>query len=74
VVFDPPKRLHASQLEQLIGRGIVKETMEGRYWFDREAYSIDQQRRTAAAKRMLVIIAIGSALVIAVAAIVRFLH
>jgi hypothetical protein len=74
VQFDPPKRLHEKQLEQLIGRGIIKETMEGRYWFDREAYRLEQERRAAAAKQMMVVIAVVAALAVAAAAIIRFLH
>ena len=74
VPFDPPKRLHEKQLEQLIGRGIVKETMEGRYWFDREAYRLEEERRAAAAKHMMLVIVVGAALVIAAAATIRFLR
>lgn len=74
VLFDPPKRLHEKQLDQLVGRGIVKETMDGRYWFDREAYRLEVERRPAAAKQMMVVMAIVVALVVAAVAIIRFLH
>jgi hypothetical protein len=56
VAFDPPRRLEEKQLERLIGRGVVKQTMEGRFWLDREAYRLEEQRRIEAAKRMLLIV------------------
>ena len=74
VSFVPPKRLHEKQLELLIGRGIVKETMEGRYWLDREAFRLDQERRAAAARQVMVIIAVAVALLVAAVAIVCFFH
>jgi len=70
VAFDPPKRLHEKQLERMIGRGVVKETMEGRYWFDRAAYRLEEERRAAAAKQMLMILAMVAVVVVSVAAVV----
>ena len=67
VPFDPPRRLHQKRLEQLLGRGIVKQTMEGRYWVDRAAYRLDEERRAAAAA---VVLALGLALGLAIIAVV----
>ncbi|MFL6727411.1 MAG: hypothetical protein ACJ8FS_12995 [Sphingomicrobium sp.] len=70
VPFDPARRLHQKRLEQLLGRGIVKQTMEGRYWVDRAAYRLDEERRAAAAKRMAVVLALGLVLGLAIIAVV----
>ena len=70
VPFDPPKRLHEKQLERMVGRGVVKETMDGRYWFDRAAYRLEQERRAAAVKQMLMIVTVVVVVVASVAAIV----
>jgi len=70
VPFDLPKRLHEKQLERMIGRGVVKETMDGRYWFDRAAYRLEQERRAAAVKQMLMIVTVVVVVVASVAAIV----
>ena len=70
VQFDPPKRLHEKQLERMIGRGVVKETMDGRYWFDRAADRLEQERRAAAVKQMLMIVTVVVVVVASVAAIV----
>ena len=67
VPFDPARRLHQNRLEQLLGRGIVKQTMEGRYWVDRAAYRLDEERRAAAAA---VVLALGLALGLAIIAVV----
>ena len=69
VPFDPPKKFHEKQLERMIGRGVVKETMDGRYWFDRAAYRLEQERRAAAVKQMLMIVTVV-VVVASVAAIV----
>ncbi len=53
----------------MIGRGVVKETMDGRYWFDRAAYRLEQERRAAAVKQMLMIVTVV-VVVASVAAIV----
>ena len=70
VPFDPPKRLHEKQLERMIGRGVLKETIDGRYWFDRAAYRLEQERRAAAVKQMLMIVTVVVVVVASVAAIV----
>ena len=70
VEVEPASHIHERQLELLVGRGIVKQTMEGLYWFDREAFGADEERRSEAAKRMLVIVAIVLALVAAGTAVV----
>jgi hypothetical protein len=72
VAFDPPRHLQEKQLERLIGRGVVKPTMEGLFWLDREAYRLEEQRRVAAAKRMLLVIAGVFGLALAIASIGAF--
>jgi len=67
VPFDPARRLHQKRLEQLLGRGIVKLAMEGRYWVIRAAYRLDEERRAAAAA---VVLALGLALGLAIIAVV----
>ena len=71
VAFDPPTRMHARQLDLLIGRGIVKETADGRYWFDRAGWKSDEERRTAAAKQMIILICLGVLIASVVVAFLR---
>lgn len=59
VGYDPPDHLHARQFEMLVGRGIVRETGEGRYWVDRDAMRVENQRRMAALRIVFVIIIAG---------------
>lgn len=74
VPFDPPRRLHRKQLDQLIGRGVVKQTLDGRYWFDKAAYRLELERRSAAAKQMLLIVAVGLVLAFAAVAVIKAWH
>jgi hypothetical protein len=69
VTYDPPDRMHERQLERLVGRGILRETGGARYWMDREALRLDEERRRRAGFTVLTIIAIGIAIAIGVAAI-----
>jgi hypothetical protein len=74
VPYDPPTRLHRRQFDFLIGRGIARETGDGRYWIDLAMLRLEDERRKAALKLVLKIIAIVFALTIAGAAIVTALH
>jgi hypothetical protein len=69
VPYDAPDRMHERQRDLLIGRGILRETGDGRYWIDRDAMRLDEERRRAAAMLVLKIIVIGIVIAIAVAAI-----
>ena len=71
IAYDPPRRLHRAQFEALVGRGIVKQGIDGRYWFDREAERADQERRRAAAVVILKLILIVLAVSVAAAAILK---
>lgn len=62
--------LHEAQLDTLVGTGIFKQTMEGRYWFDRDAFELVELRRAEAAKKIAIFLVIVTALLIAAAAIV----
>ena len=67
VAYDPPDRMHERQFELLVGRGILCGTGDGRYWIDRAAVRLEDERRKAALKVVLVLIAVG--IVIAVGAV-----
>ena len=69
--LDFASSLHEPQLDTLIGTGVVKQTMEGRYWFDRDAFELDQVRRAETAKKVMVVIIALTALLIAAVAIIR---
>ena len=74
VDYEPPSRIHRTQFDALIGRGIVKPTGDGRYWFDRAAARADKERRRAAAIVVLKIVLIVFAITIAVVAITTALR
>jgi hypothetical protein len=74
VSYDPPRRLQRTQLDRLIGRGIVKRTMDGRLWLDRAAYRLEEERRAAMAKRMMLFIAAVFGVTLALAAIAALSH
>ena len=59
VVYEPPSHLHERQFDLLIGQGILKEAGTGRFWIDREAIKLEDQRRRHALKILLVIIIVG---------------
>ena len=69
VAYDPPSDMHRTQFDSFIGRGIIKETLGGHYWLDRDVERADEERRRAAAMVMLKIILIAFAIGIAAAAI-----
>ncbi|HEX5239128.1 MAG TPA: hypothetical protein VFW39_11785 [Sphingomicrobium sp.] len=69
VTYDPPDRMHQRQFELLIGRGILRETGDGRYWIDREAVRLEDERRKAALKVVLLLLLVGLAVGVAIAAI-----
>jgi hypothetical protein len=73
IEYDPPSPMHRRQLGVLIGRAIVRETGDGRYWFDREADRREQERQRQAAIAVLKVLLIVLVVVIAVSVIVAAL-
>jgi hypothetical protein len=69
VAYDAPDRLHERQRDRLIGRGILRETGDGKYWIDPEAMRSDEERRRAAAMLAFKIMVTGIVIAIGVAAI-----
>jgi len=69
VAYDAPDGMHARQRDLLVGRGILRETGDGRYWLDREAMLLDDERRRAAAMLVLKMVVIGTVVAIGVTAI-----
>ena len=74
VALEVSSQMHRGQLDDLIGRGIVRDNGDGLYWLDRAALERDEQRRRDAAKLMLKILLIVAAIAIAVGAIVASRH
>jgi hypothetical protein len=70
VGYDPPDHLHEQQFELMVGRGILRPLGDGRYWIDREAERLEEERRRSAAILAFKLVLIGVALAIAAAAIV----
>jgi hypothetical protein len=66
-LYEAPDRLHQRQLELLIGRGIVRPLGDGYFWFDREAFRAEQERRQAAAVLAFKIVAVVVVIWLAVA-------
>ena len=69
VAYDPPGRAHRQQFDSMVGRGIVKITADGLYWFDRDADRAEEERRRAAAVVVLKIVLIALAILVATVAI-----
>jgi ferric-dicitrate binding protein FerR (iron transport regulator) len=69
VAYEPTDRIHERQRDLLIGRGILRETGDGRYWIDREATRLDEERRRAAAILVVKIVVIATVIGIGVIAI-----
>jgi len=69
VAYDPPDRVHRLQFEALVGRGILRPTGTGTYWFDRDAERAETERQRAAGILVLKIALIVLAVLVAVAAI-----
>jgi hypothetical protein len=65
IAYDPPTPFHRRQVGSLVGRGILRDTGDGRYWFDRDAERLEAERNRAAAILMLKIVLIGIALSVA---------
>jgi len=74
VAYEPPGRIHRTQFDMFIGRGIVKPTGDGRYWFDQAAERAEAERQRAAALVVLKVALIVFAITIAVVAITRSLR
>jgi hypothetical protein len=69
VSYDPPDHMHERQFELLVGRGVLRPDGNGRYWIDREAERLEEERRRSAAVLVFKIALSVVALAIAVAAI-----
>jgi len=70
VGYEPPDHIHERQFELLVGRGVLRPIGDGRYWIDREAERLEDERRRSAAMMAFKLVAIGTALAIAAGAIV----
>jgi hypothetical protein len=70
VAFEPSGPMQKGQWDSLVGRGVARSTGDGRYWIDREAQRLDDERRRAAAILILKIVLAVTAVLIAVAAII----
>jgi len=71
VPYDPPDNMHRRQLDLMIGKAIVRETGDCRYWIDREAERLEEERRNKAAKLMFKILVIAIVISIGGVAIVK---
>ena len=69
VSYDPPDHMHERQFELMVGRGVLRPEGRGRYWIDRDAERIEEERRRSAGFTVLKIVLIVAALAIAAAAI-----
>jgi hypothetical protein len=69
VSYDPPDHMHERQFELMIGRGVLRPEGRGRYWIDRDAERLEEERRRSARTLMLKIVLVAVALAIAAAAI-----
>jgi hypothetical protein len=67
--YEPPDSLHRRQFDYLIGRGILRDTGDGRYWIDREAEKLEEERRRSSALLVLKIVLVGFAVAVAIGAI-----
>ena len=67
---DLPSHIHEQQLDSLIGRGIVKPTLDGRYWFDLEALRVEEEQQAAAARKIWLMLAIATLLTLTVLVVV----
>ena len=70
VGYEPPDRMHERQFELLVGRGILRETGDGRYWIDRAAMRLEDERRKAAMKVALMLIGIGVLIAVGAVAVI----
>jgi hypothetical protein len=74
VSYEPPDHIHERQFELLVGRGILQPVGDGRYWIDREAERLEDERRRSAAMLLFKLVLIAVALSLAGVAIVTALH
>lgn len=70
IAYEPTDHIHERQFELLVGRGILRPVGDGRYWIDREAEEMEEQRQRTAAVAMFKVLLAAVAIAIAVAAIV----
>lgn len=70
VPYEPPDDLHQREFELLVGRGVLRPEGRDKYWIDREAERIEQERRRSAAIFAVKLILIGVALAVAATAVV----
>ena len=52
VRYEPPRQIHARQLEMLVRRGIVKRTSDGAIWLDRAEVEREAEQRSVAFQRL----------------------
>ena len=74
VPYDPPDHIHERQFELLVGRGVLRPEGRGKYWIDREAEQIEQERRRSAAIFAFKLVLIGVAVAVAATAVVTATH
>jgi hypothetical protein len=74
VAYDPPTQFHRRQVGSLVGRGILRDTGDGRYWLDRDAERLEAERQRAAAILLLKIVLVAIALSVAGFALVARLR
>ena len=66
VSYEAPNSMHKRQFDHLLGRGILCATGDGRYWIDRDALRLEEERRAEAAKLIIKIIIIGVVLAVVI--------
>lgn len=57
--YDPPSNLHEKQFQLLVGRGVLRDAGNGRFWIDRQVVGLEADQRRRALKMLLVIILAG---------------
>lgn len=72
VAYDPPDSMHERQFDMLVGRGILRDTGDGRYWIDREALRLEEERRKEAMYLVLKMILLVVVVAIAAVAVIAW--
>ena len=54
--YTAPNSMHERQRDQLVRRGILRSTGDGRFWIDREAIRRERERNARAAKIVLIVL------------------